>query len=243
MSDPVPSCAVPPEPRQAYLAEQFSGYFRRSLSAIAARPDEPRDALPALADWIAEPLAPQRVIAAAERAAEAARARCGGAIDPETGGDAVGRALRQVRQRLLMALIERDVTGRASLEEVCAAMTAFATVATRLALSQAGEELRARFGRPLDTLGAPQDLLAVGMGKGGADELNVSSDLDLIFVFREEGLTEGVAKAGETEPGAGQRDRQQRLHAPAGAPGDRTARRGHRRRLRVPRRHAAAPER
>ena len=200
MSDQVQSGPLPTESRPAYVAERFSGWFRRSLSALQARPAAAADALPALDDWIAEPLVPARVAESVERAARAALERSTGSIDPETGGDAVGRALRQVRQRLLMSLIERDVTGQASLEEVCQAMTAFAQATTRVALTQAGAELRQRFGRPLDTQGSPQDLLAVGMGKGGADELNVSSDLDLIFVFREEGTTEGVAAAGESAP-------------------------------------------
>ncbi|HQP65345.1 MAG TPA: bifunctional [glutamate--ammonia ligase]-adenylyl-L-tyrosine phosphorylase/[glutamate--ammonia-ligase] adenylyltransferase [Quisquiliibacterium sp.] len=200
MSDRSQPSPLPPEPRPAYVAERFSGWFRRSLSALDARPPAPTEDLPALDDWIAAPLTPARVTEAVERAAHAARAQAAASIDPETGGNAVGRALRRVRQRLLMSLIERDVTGRASLEEVCQAMTAFAAATTRVALTQAGAELRERFGRPLDTHGAPQDLLAVGMGKGGADELNVSSDLDLIFVFREEGATEGVTPPGESAP-------------------------------------------
>jgi len=72
-------------------------------------------------------------------------------------------------------------------------MSAFGAAVCREALRQAGLELAARFGTPLDAEGRPQDLLAVGMGKGGADELNVSSDLDLVFVHREEGETSGVA--------------------------------------------------
>ena len=123
--------------------------------------------------------------------------------DPDAAGELVARGLRQVRQCLVMALAERDVRGEAPLEEVCGAMTAFAACATREALHQAGAEFAARHGRALDTQGAAQDLLAVAMGKGGADELNVSSDLDLVFVFREQGETEGRRAAGGTERPAG----------------------------------------
>src|SRR5690606_37401557 len=82
--------------------------------------------------------------------------------------------------------------GAASLDEVCETMTAFAEFATARALQGAAAELAARHGRPLDRQGEPQDLLAIGMGKAGGVELNVSSDLDLVFVFREDGETEGV---------------------------------------------------
>jgi glutamate-ammonia-ligase adenylyltransferase len=42
---------------------------------------------------------------------------------------------------------------------------------------------------PLSAQGTPQDLLVVAMGKGGGGELNVSSDLDLVFVYDEDGGT------------------------------------------------------
>ena len=68
------------------------------------------------------------------------------------------------------------------------------------------------------------------MGKLGGGELNVSSDIDLVFVYPEEGETDGPAAA-----------RQPRILRPPRPPRHRRARRATRRRLRVPRRHAAAP--
>jgi glutamate-ammonia-ligase adenylyltransferase len=54
----------------------------------------------------------------------------------------------------------------------------------------------------LDTEGSPQDLLIIGMGKLGGDELNVSSDVDLVFVHRDAGQTEGTAEGrGRNESG------------------------------------------
>ena len=44
---------------------------------------------------------------------------------------------------------------------------------------------------PIGADGVPQDLLVVGMGKLGGGELNVSSDIDLIFVYDEDGETNG----------------------------------------------------
>ena len=184
-----------------YRAQDFSGYFRRSLAAIEANDAQGTAELAALDEWIAAPLQPASIDAAVTQAVEAARAHETVQIDPEAAGPAVGGALRRLRRRLIMALCERDLAGAAPLDEVCRTMTAFATAVTREAMRQAGRELSARHGLPLDAAGAPQDLLAIGMGKGGADELNVSSDLDLIFVHREAGETTGVrGDDGEIHP-------------------------------------------
>jgi len=187
----------------SYAAEPFSGYFRRSLAAMRARGGATLDACAILDAWIAQPLTGARIETVVADALQAERERVGAAAGADALGAGVARALRQVRQCLIMALAERDIGGAATLSEVCEAMTAFAAIAARTALRQAAAELSAQFGRPLDAQRQVQDLLAVGMGKGGAGELNVSSDLDLVFVFREQGETEGVPEAsGGRRPGS-----------------------------------------
>ncbi len=172
-----------------FKAEDFSGYFRRSLMALEAHSGSPDTVRAQLQSLAATPLD--------EAALSGLLAQHLGAAPEALDGDQTAAALRRVRQWVMLILIERDVTARASLDEVCKAMTALARHATAIAMAVAGRELSSRFGRPLDSEGAPQDLLAVAMGKAGADELNVSSDLDLIFVFRDEGQSEG----GHTEAG------------------------------------------
>jgi glutamate-ammonia-ligase adenylyltransferase len=167
-----------------FLAEQHSGFFRRSLGALQAR----ADGVASLQALIDAPLTPARVTRLVEDWVTQAREQGGPAIEPSIQGDRIGAALRRARQLLILALMERDIGGAAPLAEVCRAMSAFAAAVTQVALAQAGSELAAQFGWPCDTDGQPQDLLAVAMGKGGADELNVSSDLDLIFVYRDEGV-------------------------------------------------------
>ncbi|MCA3216451.1 MAG: bifunctional glutamine synthetase adenylyltransferase/deadenyltransferase, partial [Burkholderiales bacterium] len=99
------------------------------------------------------------------------------------GGEAaIAVALRRLRRRLLPALALRDAAGCAPLSEVVGAMTAFAELAVQRLLPVLADELAQRFGVPLGPEGAPQELLVVAMGKGGGGELNVSSDLDLVFV-------------------------------------------------------------
>jgi [glutamine synthetase] adenylyltransferase / [glutamine synthetase]-adenylyl-L-tyrosine phosphorylase len=100
------------------------------------------------------------------------------------------QTLRRTRTLILMALMERDLQGRANLAEVCSAMTSLGEIACDLCFKAAARELSARFGIPKDKLGRPQDLLVVAMGKAGAYELNVSSDLDLVLVYRDQGETD-----------------------------------------------------
>lgn len=100
-------------------------------------------------------------------------------------------ALRQTRQTVLAALLERDVSGLATLAEVCTAMTELAEIAVTTAARSTADELVKRFGQPCDINGQAMDLLIVGMGKLGARELNVSSDIDLILIYRDEGRTTG----------------------------------------------------
>jgi glutamate-ammonia-ligase adenylyltransferase len=67
-------------------------------------------------------------------------------------------------------------------------------VAVATALEFHHRELAAIHGEPLDGEGLPQRLIVVGMGKLGGGELNASSDIDLIFVFPEDGETAGPRK-------------------------------------------------
>ncbi|EJX09446.1 bifunctional glutamine-synthetase adenylyltransferase/deadenyltransferase [gut metagenome] len=60
-------------------------------------------------------------------------------------------------------------------------------------LKAQAHELAKRFGVPIGASGAPQDLLIVGMGKLGGRELNVSSDIDLVFLYDEDGETRPTA--------------------------------------------------
>ena len=98
-------------------------------------------------------------------------------------------ALRRLRRRVLLTLIARDATGRADLAEVVATMTWLAELTVQSAVAAMARELATRHGVPTGADGVPQDLLVVGMGKLGGRELNVSSDIDLIFVYDEDGET------------------------------------------------------
>ncbi len=106
---------------------------------------------------------------------------------PITDEDSLSRALRRLRKRVMLKLLTRDLGGLADLSEVMACMTALAELAVRRAHAFVMQSLVAQYGQPMGTDGTPQELLVIGMGKLGGGELNVSSDIDLIFVYPEDG--------------------------------------------------------
>jgi glutamate-ammonia-ligase adenylyltransferase len=107
-------------------------------------------------------------------------------------GVALAAAMRVLRRRLMLHTIARDLCGLADLAEVCTNMTRLAEVAVRAAVTLHQRALAARFGLPRDARGEEQTLVVIGMGKLGGGELNVSSDVDLVFVYPEDGETDGT---------------------------------------------------
>ncbi|MGE5452590.1 MAG: bifunctional [glutamate--ammonia ligase]-adenylyl-L-tyrosine phosphorylase/[glutamate--ammonia-ligase] adenylyltransferase [Acidobacteriota bacterium] len=101
-------------------------------------------------------------------------------------------ALRVTRQLVLERLATCDVEAGATLADITGSMTELAEVTLDRALTAAEAECDARYGAPLNAQGQRVDLWVVGMGKLGGRELNVSSDIDLIYVYEDDGLTTGV---------------------------------------------------
>ncbi|HEX8962875.1 MAG TPA: bifunctional [glutamate--ammonia ligase]-adenylyl-L-tyrosine phosphorylase/[glutamate--ammonia-ligase] adenylyltransferase [Rhodocyclaceae bacterium] len=101
-------------------------------------------------------------------------------------------ALRRLKQRAIAHIAAQDLGRHAPLAEVTEAMTALAEVTVSAALAVLCAAQKARYGTPRNAQGAEQQLIVVGMGKLGGRELNVSSDIDLIFVYPEEGETDGA---------------------------------------------------
>ena len=100
------------------------------------------------------------------------------------------RAMRRLRNLLVCGLIRRDLEGRADLHEVVTAMTRFADFAIQQHVAALQAEMVALHGQPVGhDSGEAQELMVLAMGKQGGGELNVSSDIDLIFVYPEDGDT------------------------------------------------------
>ncbi len=102
----------------------------------------------------------------------------------------VSAALRILRQLVMHRLIQLDCEQHAALSVVTRAVTDLAELALEIALKTAYEELDSRHGAPLNSA----HMWIVGMGKLGARELNVSSDIDLIYVYDQDGDTAGNAE-------------------------------------------------
>ena len=104
---------------------------------------------------------------------------------------ALHQRMRQLRQQVWLVVTARDLAGHANLAEVMTAYSALAEVCIAAALEFHHAALAARHGEPRDAQGQPQQMVVVGMGKLGGGELNVSSDIDLIYLYPEEGETDG----------------------------------------------------
>ena len=162
---------APSESDRWALAAAHSRYLARLL---AVRPE-----LPAmLAPWSSRPL---------DRAGM--RELLGPLDDADEA--ALALALRRLRQAVMAQVTVRDLADGAPLAEIVGTMTTLAELSVNLGLDSLHRQLALQYGEPLDSQGRPQKLIVIGMGKLGGRELNVSSDIDLIFVYPEEGETAG----------------------------------------------------
>lgn len=153
---------------------QFSRFYRRHVGRF----DE------VLACW------PQGIPARGEIDAAIAALHQAGAPLPTV--------LRRVRNALMLRLIESDLAG-APLEAICIGISDLAESAVAAGLRAAHAELQPRFGVPRTETGEAAQFLVVGMGKLGGRELNVSSDIDLVFVYDEDGQTDGAVPLSNRE--------------------------------------------
>ncbi|WP_290697505.1 bifunctional [glutamate--ammonia ligase]-adenylyl-L-tyrosine phosphorylase/[glutamate--ammonia-ligase] adenylyltransferase [Amphritea sp.] len=104
--------------------------------------------------------------------------------------------LRKFRQREMVRIIWRDLTRATDMRGTTADLSALADACIDQALQWLYRDCCSKWGTPHSTAtddipARPQQLVIVGMGKLGAYELNLSSDIDLIFAYPEKGMTEG----------------------------------------------------
>ena len=104
---------------------------------------------------------------------------------------ALHRELRLFRRYEMVRIIWRDLTGWAPLAETLEDLSALAEVCIQQALELLYAWATTKQGMPSDEAGVQQQLLVLGMGKLGARELNLSSDIDLIFVYPSHGHVAG----------------------------------------------------
>jgi len=109
------------------------------------------------------------------------------------------RNLRQFRQREQVRLIWRDLCRLNNMQETTRELSWLADACIDQALQWLYQDACQRWGTPHSRDKQPQQMVVLGMGKLGANELNLSSDIDLIFVYPENGETQGAHRTLENQ--------------------------------------------
>jgi len=97
--------------------------------------------------------------------------------------------LRQFRQQFMSIIAWWDIAGWSTLEDTMRHLSALADAAIKLCVNKISQDMQATFGCPQDDAQNPQSFVVIAMGKLGANELNFSSDVDLIFTYPRDGQT------------------------------------------------------
>lgn len=114
---------------------------------------------------------------------------------------AVMHGLRTLRNLLMLRWIWQDALGIIRLEDLTAELSEFADACLNFAKHHVYQGLQRRYGTPQfdDAKNRPcaDDLAVIAMGKLGGHELNLSSDIDLVFVHQGQGETNGERSLGQ----------------------------------------------
>ncbi|WP_245587916.1 bifunctional [glutamate--ammonia ligase]-adenylyl-L-tyrosine phosphorylase/[glutamate--ammonia-ligase] adenylyltransferase [Carnimonas nigrificans] len=125
------------------------------------------------------------------------RARLNEALSACHSEDELAATLRKLRREWMVGIIWRDLCRDAtqgnvkSAWDTAAAVSQLADVMVQGALGWLEAFLAPRWGRAWYKDGGAMSLIVLGMGKLGAGELNLSSDIDLIFAYTHDGDTQG----------------------------------------------------
>jgi len=112
-------------------------------------------------------------------------------ISRDMDESSVKKILLQTKLYEIIRIAWRDLTGQAPLEETLCDLSRLADAIVNQAVNTIYEVVCQRYGLPVDSDGNFQRMIVLGMGKLGAGELNFSSDIDLIFVYPNQGYTNG----------------------------------------------------
>jgi glutamate-ammonia-ligase adenylyltransferase len=112
-------------------------------------------------------------------------------VDAAFEDSALLRAFRCFRQRQLLRIGTNDIIRDRPLEEITRDISRVADAALEVALATAHKAMSQRFGEPHTGEGQPARCVILAFGKHGGEELNYSSDIDLMFLYDEEGSTRG----------------------------------------------------
>lgn len=112
-------------------------------------------------------------------------------IDSAAEDAGILRGIRRFRQRQMLRIGANDIIRDRPLEEITRDLSNVADAILEVALATAMRTMANRFGQPFGGNGAPARCTLFAFGKLGGQELNYSSDIDLMLVFDAEGGTRG----------------------------------------------------
>jgi len=99
--------------------------------------------------------------------------------------------LRRFRNHQMLRIIWRDLCGLATLAETFSDLTMLAEICLQAAIDGHSRHLQEKYGKPRSEDGSEQQLIVIGMGKLGGEELNLSSDIDVMFCYPQSGECDG----------------------------------------------------
>ncbi len=176
-NETMPFARTPQRLSAAVRLFSHSGYLKETLLRH-----------PELLDWCLEKERLHRLSSTAELRAEL------GWLSALADEKTAARTLTRFRRMQLLRIAARDVLGFAALAEVTLELSNLADAVLQGALDYLQQKLSTRFGRPLtpaDTGPIESEMAVLSLGKLGGRELNYSSDIDLMFVYTDEGRTTG----------------------------------------------------
>jgi len=183
------------------LPEELQGHVKRWFERLAEQQEVPDELIEPLSrvvacsefagsavlrhwDWLLENVSgfssgasPQAVEPAAIAEMDAAEAKA---------------VLRRSRNKMMLRIVWREICGLATLEETLGELSLLADTMLAAATQSAERQLEPRYGTLRDETGERIPLVILGMGKLGGGELNLSSDIDLIFLYPGDGRTDGA---------------------------------------------------
>lgn len=109
--------------------------------------------------------------------------------------------LAKFRRRQILRIMVRDVMGLGTLAEITGELTAVADAIVEVAYQRIYQELVAQYGQPRtdDDSQTESHFAVIALGKMGGQELNYSSDIDLMFLYSANGQTAGPASISNKE--------------------------------------------
>ena len=113
------------------------------------------------------------------------------ALTDVTTEDQLAQRLRRFRHEQQVRIIWRDLTRQAATMETTRDLSDMADTCIEQSYQWVYQDVSEVFGLPRNSAGKQQHMVVLGMGKLGAHELNLSSDIDLIFAYPEAGETQG----------------------------------------------------